>query len=325
MIAPWTRVEPWSRVGEIVSRPLARVLAWAALLGATGILVRGEAVRPEIPGGVRVAADLVYREVGGRRARLDVYLPEGPVPAAGRPVVVAVHGGGWRGGSKSDYGRSMAGLARAGLVVVAIDYCLSRPEVPSWPENLHDVRAALDWVGRNAAGFGIDPQRVALLGASAGGHLALLAGLEPAGAPVVVPAGAVSRTASREPIRIAAVIDFYGPTDLRALAAAGTPAAGAVAAMLGGSPEDVPGRYGEASPLDRVRPGSPAVLILHGDDDQLVPLDQSQALDSALERAGVVHRLIVVAGARHGFGLQAGTRDLSREILAFLRRSWKYY
>ena len=313
MIAPWTRVAFWNRVGEMVSSPVARTLAWAALLGATGILVRGEAVKPEIPEGVRVAADLVYREAGGRRARLDVYLPEGPVPAAGRPVVVAVHGGGWRGGSKSDYGRSLAGLAREGLVVVAVDYCLSRPGVPSWPENLHDIRAALDWVGRNAAEFGIDPHRVALLGASAGGHLALLAGLEP-----------LSRNADGEPIRIAAVIDFYGPTDLRALAAAGTTAAGAAATMLGGSPEAVPGRYGEASPLGRVRPGSPAVLILHGDDDQLVPLDQSQALDRALERAGVVHRLIVVAGARHGFGLQAGARDLSRDVLAFLRRAWKY-
>jgi acetyl esterase/lipase len=322
VIASWTRVTPWWRSGELVSVTTARVLAWVALAGATGLLVRGEVIRPELPEGVRVSTDLVYHESGGQRLRLDVYVPKGPAPARGRPVVVAVHGGGWRGGSKSDYGRSLAELARHGLVVVAIDYRLSRPGVPSWPENLDDVRAALGWVRRNTARFSIDPRRVALMGASAGGHLALLAGFDPDPTGPVT-GGTISRKISGEPIRIGAVVDFYGPTDLRALADGAPAAASAAAMMLGGKPADVPRRYDEATPLNRVRPGVPPVLILHGSDDQLVPPEQSKALDAALARAGVPHRLIVVDGARHGFGLRAGTKDLVPELLAFLSTAWK--
>jgi acetyl esterase/lipase len=322
VIASWTRVTPWRRSGELVSGTAARVLAWLALAGATGLLVRGEVIRPRLPEGVRAATDLVYHESAGQRLRLDVYVPESPAPARGWPAVVAVHGGAWRGGSKSDYGRSLAELARHGLVVVSVDYRLARPGVPSWPGNLDDVRAALAWVRHSAARFSIDPGRVALMGASAGGHLALLAGFDPdPGGPVT--GGTISRSTSDEPMRIAAVVDFYGPTDLPALAGTAPTAARAAALMLGGKGGDVPQRYHEASPLNLVWPGLPPVLILHGSDDRLVPLDQSRALDAALAQAGVPHRLIVVEGARHGFGLKAGTKDLVPELLAFLSTAWK--
>jgi acetyl esterase/lipase len=297
-------VNPFHHVRTLGAVGAARALAWLALLGVTGWLVRAEVTRPELPRGVRVVADLVYRSDGGRRARLDVYLPAGPAPPGGRPALLALHGGGWRGGGKEEYGRSLARLVERGLVVVAVDYRLSRPGAPSWPGILDDVRAAARWVNRHANEFGIDPGRVAALGASAGGHLALLLAVDDRPAPV------------------RAVIDFYAPTDLPALAAADTGAGRSLGLFLGGAPGQVPGRYEAASPLRRVRPGAPPVLILHGDDDILVPPAQSQALAEALERAGVPHRLVIVAGARHGFGLEAAGRDLVPEILRFLDDTW---
>jgi acetyl esterase/lipase len=311
------RVAPGRCAGVLATSRVARALAWVALACATGWLVRGEILRPELPEGVTVTTDLVYREAGGRLVRLDVYTPAGPAPRSGRPVVVAVHGGGWRGGGKSDFGRSLAVLARSGLVVVAVDYRLSRPGSPSWPENLDDVRAAVEWVGVHAPEFGIDPERLALMGASAGAHLALLAGLDQARAVTV---DSFARNSRGRPIKIRALIDFYGPTDLRSLTSAGAASAGL---MLGGAPGEVPALYDEAAPLRRVGRESPPVLIVHGSDDLLVPIDQSKALGAALERAGVANAVIVVDGARHGFGLQAGSRDLVPDVLAFLANAWK--
>lgn len=299
-----------NRIGSLGTAAPVRVLAWLALAGATGLLVRAEVVRRQGPEGVRVFADLVYREAGGRPLRLDVYIPDGPAPSAGRPALLAIHGGGWRGGGKGDYGRTVAPLARHGLVVVAVDYRLSRPGAPSWPGNLDDVREALRWVRLHAADYGIDPERVALIGASAGGHLALLLATTPDPSdPNPAPS-------------VRAVIDFYGPTDLRAQYSQRTAARGSIALMLGGTPEEVPARYDGASPWRRVAPGFPPVLIVHGTDDALVPMGQSLLLAAALSRSHVPHRRIAVGGARHGFGLQVGARDLVPDILAFLKSVW---
>ena len=297
-----------SRFYSVGASVPVRAFAWLALAGATGLLLRAEALRPERPEGVRAFTDLVYREVGGRRLRLDVYLPNDPPvdPKRGRPVLLAIHGGGWRGGDKGDYGRSLAPLARHGLVVVAVEYRLSGPGVPSWPGNLEDIREAVRWVRSHALDYGIDSDRVAVIGSSAGGHLALMLGTTPGGAPA----------------RVRAVIDFYGPTDLRALYALRTPVDQAIRMLLGGTPETVPARYDAASPLRHVAPGAPPVLIVHGLADLLVPLDQSRSLAEALQKAEVPHRLLTVADARHGFGLKAGTRDLIPEILAFLEGVW---
>ncbi len=287
----------------------ARTLAWIALLGASAWLVRLEVARADRPEGVRAVTDLVYREVDGRRLRLDVYLPDDGSPIASgskRPALLAIHGGGWRGGGKGDYGRSLAPLARRGLVVVAVEYRLSVPGKPSWPGNLDDVREAARWVRSHAADFGVDADRIAVIGASAGGHLALLLGNAPAG----------------DPAHVRAVIDFYGPTDLRELYDRRTPADKAIRMLLGGSPEAFPRRYEAASPIRQVAPGTSPVLILHGLEDRLVPLDQSRSLAEALGRAEVPYRLLTVAEARHGFGLKAGQRDFVPEILEFLEGVW---
>jgi acetyl esterase/lipase len=254
--------------------------------------------------GVRVARGIAYRDSrsfwGGGSPRLDVYMPDGPAPKGGWPVVVAVHGGGWRGGDRGDFGRSLAPLVRRGAAVVAVGYTLSRPGAPSWPANLDDVSDAVEWVRRQGGDYGLDPDRLTLLGASAGGHLALLL---------------AERPGAKASIR--GVVDFYGPADLKSLHAA-SPAARSVELLLGGPPASRPDLYAAASPVVGARSGMPPVLIVHGAADSLVPLDQSQRLARALAEAGVDYRLVVVPGARHGFGLTAGAFDLTPEVFAFL-------
>jgi len=292
------------------------VIAWAALLGVTGLLVRAEVERPTLPRGVVAYTDLVYQRDGDRRARLDIYTPAGALPARGRPAVLAIHGGGWRGGSKRGYGPMAAALVEHGYVVVAVDYRLSRPGAPSWPANSDDLRAAVRWLRGHAAVYGVDPNRIAVMGASAGGHLAALLATCPEGpSPGSEPRPAISA-------RVQAVIDFYGPSDLPALAAESPYAGAALALYLGGGPDDVPDRYEAASPARHVTRDTPPMLLIHGTDDWNVPLDQSRRLSAALAAEGVRHRLIIVEGARHGFDFQVGSRDLLPEVLAFLQSVW---
>jgi acetyl esterase/lipase len=208
-------------------------------------------------------------------------------------------------------------------VVVAVDYALSRPGSPSWPENFEDVREAVRWTRRHARDYGIDPGRIAALGASAGGHLAAMLGTDPPGPSEDAPTpGAGPGTPSSPSARVQAVIDFYGPSDLLALEASPTGPATAVRLLVGGGPEQVRGRYDAASPVRHVSPGDPPMLLVHGADDGHVPVEQSRMLAAALAKAGISHRLMVLENARHGFGFQLDRRDLLPEILAFLRSVW---
>jgi acetyl esterase/lipase len=284
----------------------ARVALWTAAIAVTGLLLRSGTRAPALPEGVRCERDLVYRASTAGSRELDLYRPLGAAPATGWPVVVAIHGGGWRGGDKGPYGRSLAGLVRAGVAVASVEYTLSRPGQPSWPENRDDVREAVRWLRRHATELDLDPRRIAALGASAGGHLAALLGAEPSD-----PASAV-----------AAVVAFYAPSDLTALDGPAAAPGGPVALLLGNTPEQAPDRARAASPACHITARSAPMLLYHGQMDRLVPADQSRRLALALEAAGVRHRLELVADEAHGFGLTVGQRGLVSEILAFLDDSW---
>jgi acetyl esterase/lipase len=292
-----------------------RFLAWAGLLGVTGVFVRAEARRPELPPGVAVETGLVYRRLDGRRLKLDLYRPKGVTPPArGWPAVVAIHGGGWRGGSRREYGPIVSILAQHGLAVAVVDYRLSRPGAPSWPANLDDAREALRWVQAQGPKYGIDPSRVAALGASAGGHLAALLGTWPEGTPEGIPP-------ARAGVR--AVVAFYGPMDLATMSPASRQPGGPVDLLLGGSPEQQPARAAAASPAQHVTADDPPMLLIQGEQDQLVPPAQARDMARRLHAAGIDHELIVLPEEGHGFSLVARGRQLAVEILAFLDRAWK--
>jgi acetyl esterase/lipase len=251
-------------------------------------------------------SNVVYTTDASGPQRLDVHLPSDEAPAGGWPVVLAIHGGGWRGGDKISYEETVdTTLLAAGFAVVAPDYTLSRPGHPTWPENLDELRQAVRWVKADAAGFDFDPNQIAAMGDSAGGNLALLLGTDPAGAKTYVNA----------------VVDFYGPTDLTALEQDSAAAAPAVTQFLGGKPSEYPARYASASPITHVSPASPPVLIVQGTADQVVPLAQSVELAQVLNSNGVPNQLITIAGAPHGFGLEVDGVDLGPSVVGFLRQT----
>jgi acetyl esterase/lipase len=259
---------------------------------------------------VQRLANLPFRSQGGRRLTLDVYLPPGQVTGT-RPAIVALHGGGWRRYSKEEFGPRAAVFAQQGYVVIAPNYTLSRPGVGSWPANFEDARAAVAWVRANATKYGIDPNRIAAVGESAGGHLAELLGTY-----TEYPDGLADQA------RVGAVVALAGPSDLTTLPAQSRQGAGlAVTQMLGG-PKRQALLAGVASPIAHVSSSSAPMLLVHGQSDLLVPPDQSVAMVQALQKAGVTARLLPV-NAGHVLNFRVGGQDLVPTVLQFLDAAFR--
>ena len=248
--------------------------------------------------------DLVYRRASGQALHLDVY--RNTAFAGPRPVLVYIHGGAWRKGEKpKSWGGFRAYLA-AGFSVVTVEYRLS--DVARAPAAVEDVRCALSWVKANARTYGFDARRVVPYGTSAGGHLALMAGMLPKGA-AVDPAGC------RDQPRVAAILDFYGPYHLKPdLPGAFT--SPSTARWIGDGPESL---WTAMSPAAYVRRGRPPVFIVHGDADPTVPYQASLALKADLDRAGVANVLHTVPGGVHGKFPKEEQIKVEQDALAFLR------
>lgn len=276
------------------------------------------------PAGGRIHRDIVYRVDGERRVALDIYLPEGPTPSRGWPVVVAIHGGGWRRLDKEEYGPTAAPLARYGYAVVAVEFLRSLPDRPGWPGILEDLRESIRWIRRHADEYGLDGARVAAMGESAGGHLAALLGTYPEGEVEAegLPEGLEVRPADEGSARVQAVIDLFGPTDLVALnSQTPPPNRFIISQFLGGTIEQVPRRYEAASPIRHVSGDDPPMLLIHGTDDPYIPPGHSRALAEALTAVGVRNRLRIVEGGthdKHGPAFLVGGRSLLPDILDFL-------
>jgi acetyl esterase/lipase len=243
------------------------------------------------PGGVTCHRGIEYADVlGFRPLELDLYLPDG---APGRvPVVVHVHGGGWRRGSRRHPLPAVGdgfypGLAAAGIAVAAVDYRLSGEA--RYPAAVDDVRAAVAWARSALPGYGIAPGPLALWGDSAGGHLALLA--------------ALTGTA------VDGVVAWFPVTDLAGLRGPGDDdPASREALFLGAPPSRVPDLARDASPISHVHAAAPPVLLLHGEADTMVPPDQSTRFAAALRDAGGTATVELVPGAAHFWD---GARDVA--------------
>ncbi len=253
---------------------------------------------------VEVLRDLVYASPAGATLHLDAYLQPGPGP---HPGVIYVHGGGWTRGSKEPGPRRflMPHASGAGYVIFSIEYRLA-PE-HQYPAAVDDVRTAIRFVQANAIRFRVDATRLAIAGASAGGHLVSLVGTTPCDGP-----------AGREPAGcgVRAVMDFFGPADLR-----GWRDVPPIRAFLGPrlDSEDARRLLTEASPITHVSRDDPPVLILHGDRDPVVPYAQSAAFERALREAGASVRLVTVPGGDHGGNWTSITSvDWRSEIVRWL-------
>lgn len=250
--------------------------------------------------------DLAYVTHGSPSQTLDLYAPR---QAKGVPLIVWIHGGAFLFGSKEGFPLEPVPLQLLleGYAVASINYRLS-PEA-LFPAQLEDCKAAVRWLRANAEGFGIDPNRIGVWGASAGGNLAALLGTT----------GEVHDFDSGEnldyPSRIQAVCDFYGPTDFLQMDAHRLPDGqihdapdSPESKLVGGPIQDNPYKVRRANPVTYVTKGAPPFLIVHGKLDRLVPFNQSQLLAAALEavRAPVQFHPMEDGGHGQFFGADGG-------------------
>ena len=275
-----------------------------ALLAVGLLTASAYGASTKVPEGVKVLRDLEYAQVKGVSLKLDLYRPSA-MPSAPMPLVIWVHGGGWRNGSKVNC--PAAWLATKGYAVASLDFRLL-PEHP-WPAQIEDPIAALRWLHKESGKYGYDASRSAAMGGSSGGHVVALWGT------LTLPAED----------KVKAVVDLYGPTDLltmppNVLSGKRTRADLAKAngaLLLGGIVMDQPDKAKAVSALHQVSKDDVPFQILHGTADPGVPVDQSERLHAALKAAGVESTLKLIPGAGHG-GKEFDSPESRALIQAFL-------
>lgn len=279
-----------------MSKPRATsLLGFFAFLGLMISPGAGQTGALPLPQGVKAHRDIAYVEGGHERQKLDLYLPEkreGPLP-----LILWVHGGGWQSGSKDQCLPLRQGFVERGYAVASIGYRLSGDAV--FPAQIEDCKAAVRWLRVHAKEYHLDPQRFGAWGSSAGGHLAALLGTS--GDIKAFEAGAHLDQSSR----VQAVCDYYGPTDFAVFvttsgyehhARVDSPES----KLIGGAVLDNKEEAARANSIQYVSGDDPPFLIVHGDADATVPINQSQLLFEALKNKGASVHFHTIKGAGHG-------------------------
>lgn len=263
--------------------------------------------------GVKLIADQFYADNENPRQSLDILLPEKPTGDQTLPVIVFIHGGGWRNGSKEGGRNRLAPLVATGRFAgVTINYRLTNEA--QWPAQGFDCKAAIRWIRGNAEKYNFDPERIGVMGSSAGGHLVAFLGTTGGVEEVEGDLGSHLKQSSN----VQCVVDYFGPANFLTMGDFGgrinhNSADSPEGLLLGGAPPERKQVAKQASPSTWVSQDDPPFLIIHGDKDPVVPLDQSQKLHEALEKAGVKSELIIIKGGGHGgFGEQEPTESVRK-------------
>lgn len=265
---------------------------------------------PGLPEGVRKVADLDYAGTGNPRQALDLFLPEKRASEKPLPVVVYIHGGAWLGGDKGGGAGRLGYLVATGKFAgVSVGYRLSQEAI--WPAQIHDCKAAIRWIKAHAAEHNLDPDRIAVCGDSAGGHLVAMLGVSNGLTDLEGTIGSNKNQNSK----VKCVVDFYGPTDLLTIGGDHNNAESPESKLIGGAVQDHPDKARNASPLEHVTTGDAPFLIVHGDKDPIVPYSQSVALEKKLKAAGVPVVFITVAGGGHGQGFGRSVHEITAAYL----------
>jgi acetyl esterase/lipase len=282
----------------------------------SGLLPQPLAQKTPSGAAYKLFSDVPYAPGEGRQ-RLDVYIPDKPPAAKGKPAVLIIHGGGWSKGDKAK-GREInfaSFMVEQDYVAVSINYTLAPPpgdtsnpgKKGAWPQNIYDCKSALRWMKKNAEVLGIDPGRIAVMGGSAGGHLALLTGLSAQSAELNQGGHHTEQDNS-----VRCIIDFYGVPDVR---------------RWGGNffidekpMEKYPEIWALASPVTHLAADSPPIMVVHGTADPLVKIELSDEFVEILKAKGVTHEYIVIKDAVHMFALNPPQMDLAPAVGAFLKK-----
>ncbi|TWT52024.1 Carboxylesterase NlhH [Thalassoglobus neptunius] len=260
--------------------------------------------------------DIKYATVDSHELLLDLYLPD---DAVNPKLIVWVHGGAWRSGSRRSI--PLKDLVDEGYAVASIDYRLS--PVARFPAQIHDIKAAIRFLRAHASEYGYDARSIGIAGASAGGHLVALVGVTNGNSKLEGRVGGHLDQSSD----VQAIIDLYGPTNLTTILPQSTPHGlgvriPALQLLLGGQPEDKTELAELASPVFHVDASDPPLLMLHGDQDPQVPVNQSLELLGRYEEFEIPVELEIIHGGAHGGALFYDSSRIEL-MVSFLQKSLK--
>ena len=257
--------------------------------------------------------DIEYAKVENHRLLLDLYLPQSQ---KNPQLLVWVHGGAWRAGSKSSM--PLIPLVKNGFAVASVEYRLS--PVAKFPAQIHDIKAAIRFLRGSASKYGYDAKKIGILGSSAGGHLVALMGVTNHHRELEGDLGAFDQESSN----VDAIVDYYGPTNFMTILDQSTPhglsvRVPALELLLGNRPENTATLAKLASPVFHVDAQDPPLLMIHGDQDPQVPINQSHELHGAYKKHGLDVTFEVIHGGAHG-GPEFFDEKRIKLVESFLRR-----
>jgi len=268
---------------------------------------------PVYPKTVAVLKDVAY--LGGtRKEKADIYSPLDHDKTKPLPAIIVIHGGGFNDGDKAR-NRELnisENLTLKGYVCMSINYKLRRTQGQvTWPQSVYDAKAAVRYLRKEAASLGVDPERIGVIGCSAGCNLAMmLATTGPADGFDAVPGEPYQDVSAR----VACAVGFYGAVDLMNYHDM---------KMFAKTREEAPELYKKGSPITYLSPQSPPMLLVHGTADVTVPLSQSETYLRVAKEKGAPCALEVIPDAPHTFDLQPKQRDLRPLVTAFFDRHLK--
>lgn len=268
---------------------------------------------PLVVSGQSTTTDIEYARVGERVLNLDLHLPVQSNP----PLIVYVHGGAWRAGSKSDV--PIAKLLDHGYAIASVDYRLSTEAV--FPAQVHDIKAAIRFLRAKSDLFHLSTQRIAIIGSSAGGHLAALVGVTNGHHELEGKVGEHLEQSSD----VQCIVSLFGASNLQTILPQST-AFGlkmrvpALQLLLGGQPEEKPELAKLASPVAHLDQADPPLLLIHGDADPQMPPQQSQEFAKAYEAMKLPVQFVMIPGAKHG-GAEFYDAERTEIVVKFLDKS----
>ncbi|MDZ4402739.1 alpha/beta hydrolase [Prosthecobacter sp.] len=254
--------------------------------------------------------DLEYAKAGDWSLKLDLHRPQAVNP----PLIIYVHGGAWRAGSKSDV--PVAELLDHGFAIASVDYRLSTQS--RFPAQIHDIKAAIRFLRANAARFQVNSEKIAIIGSSAGGHLAALVGVTNGHKELE---GTIGENLDQSS-DVSCIVSFYGASNLQSILGQSTEFGltvriPALKLLLGEVPEQKPELAKLASPVAHLDKGDPPLLLIHGDADPQMPVEQSREFAKACEAKKLPVTFITMPGSKHG-GVEFYAPEMMSLVAKFL-------